>query len=132
MVVWDPFSGRFFLFSRLIGRCRSRDGAVRRAVGRLLAVFQHELAVDDDVDDSRAVLERLEVGGLDRSRSWGRRRSTSAIEPGAEQAAIEQPDLGGVERRHFAHGVFEASASLRLRTYSPRTRGNVPKLRGWG
>ena len=33
---------------------------------------------------------------------------TSAYWPGAEQAAVEQADLGGVQRRHLTHGVFQA------------------------
>ncbi len=82
-------------------------------------------------DDSLAVLERLEVGGV--------------VD---HVLGIEDRDVGDTGRAGAGRGrcrpilaalsdvilrtASSSRNSWRFRTYSPRTRGNVPKLRGWG
>ena len=73
---------------------------------RVLAAIEHDRPVDDHVLDAGGVLVRLlERGVIDDTRRVEDR--DVGPQAGTQQAAIELADLGGVRRRHLAHGLLE-------------------------
>jgi hypothetical protein len=72
----------------------------------VVPAIEYELAVDQDIPDPHAVAEWIEVGGpvddLVRVDDCD-----IGEQAGPEEASIDQPGLGGVERGHLAHGVLQ-------------------------
>src|SRR5438034_10107884 len=72
----------------------------------VFALVDDDPAIDDDVLNAFAVLERLLVRRTIAYSLLVEDRDVRK-QPRLQQAAVANSDFRGVERSHFAHGIFE-------------------------
>src|SRR5438132_12678923 len=82
----------------------SAQGSTRSRPG-VLPPVEHNLAINDHVFNSLAVLKRLIVGRLVYNLLRVEQREVGETS-GPDEAAVQEAEFGRVERSHLAHGVL--------------------------
>src|SRR6266480_3677334 len=96
----------------------------------MLALVDDDPAIDDDVLNAFAVLERLLVRRTIAYSLLVEDRDVRK-QPRLQQAAVANSDFRGVERSHFAHGIFkpEQTAFAHVNAQHARKRAEAARVR---
>src|SRR6185503_1553684 len=100
-----------------------------RPRSRVLAPFEDKLPVHDHVFDPFAVLKRLLVSRVVHD-SLVIEDSDVRKRAGSQATAVTDAELGGIERGHFAYGIFqpEQTALARIDAQRPRECAEVARV----